>query len=195
MLGLALATFVKGMKIWLRKNWLFILAEREVPQHRNCWWSHEFMINYDGYWYAGAAPRGGGGGGQGANPPMIFFFACQLSGQSCPWWQYPYSIMYYYSNFWSRGKCVEVPPPPPLFQDLRDFRGWQRQLQGILPPPPSKHPGAAPVGMCCVWRVPLLAPAPPNYIQPHPIPQHVLSRHHEHPATPLPLPYHITPCR
>ena len=30
MLGWALATFVKGMKIRLRKNWLSILAEREV---------------------------------------------------------------------------------------------------------------------------------------------------------------------
>ena len=33
------------------------------------------------------------------------------------------------------------------------------------------------MGLCCVWRVPFLAPAPPNYIQPHPIPQHVLSAH------------------
>ena len=49
MLGWALATFVKGMKIRLRKIWLSNLAEREVPQHRNCWWSDEFMINYDGY--------------------------------------------------------------------------------------------------------------------------------------------------
>ena len=51
------------------------------------------------------------------------------------------------------------------------------------------------MGLCCVWRVPPLAPAPPNYIQPHPIPQHVhvLSPHHEHPATPLPLPYYTTP--
>ena len=32
MLGWALATFVKGMKIRLRKNWLSILAEREVPR-------------------------------------------------------------------------------------------------------------------------------------------------------------------
>ena len=37
------------MKIRLRKNWLSNLAEREVPQHRNCWWSDEFMSNYDGY--------------------------------------------------------------------------------------------------------------------------------------------------
>ena len=49
MLWWALATFVKGMKIRLRKNWLSILAEREVPQCRNWWWSGEFMINYDGY--------------------------------------------------------------------------------------------------------------------------------------------------
>ena len=43
----------------------------------------------------------------------------------------------------------EFPPPPPppahqLFQDLRDFRGWRRQLQGILSSL-SKYPGAAPV--------------------------------------------------
>ena len=31
MLGWALATFVKAMKLRLRKNWLSILAEREVP--------------------------------------------------------------------------------------------------------------------------------------------------------------------
>ena len=50
MLGWALATFVKGMKIWLHKNLLSILAEREVlQQHRNWWWSDEPMINYDGY--------------------------------------------------------------------------------------------------------------------------------------------------
>ena len=48
-LGWALATFVKDMKIRLRNNWLSILAEREVPQCRNCWWSDAFMINYDGY--------------------------------------------------------------------------------------------------------------------------------------------------
>ena len=46
MLGWALATFVKDMKIRLRKNWLSILAERELP---HCWWSEEFMINYYGY--------------------------------------------------------------------------------------------------------------------------------------------------
>ena len=47
MLGWALATFVKGMKIRLRKNWLSILVEREVLQHRNCLWCDEFMITYD----------------------------------------------------------------------------------------------------------------------------------------------------
>ena len=49
MLGWALATFVEGVRIRLRKNWLPILGEREVPQHRNCRWSDEFMINHDGY--------------------------------------------------------------------------------------------------------------------------------------------------
>ena len=41
--------FFKGRKIRLHKNWLSILAEREVPQRRNWWWSGEFMVNYDGY--------------------------------------------------------------------------------------------------------------------------------------------------
>ena len=50
MLGWALATYVKGVKIRLRKNWLSVLAERKVPQRRNCRWCDEFMINYDGYW-------------------------------------------------------------------------------------------------------------------------------------------------
>ena len=30
--GWALATFVKGMKIRLRKNWLSILAKRKIPR-------------------------------------------------------------------------------------------------------------------------------------------------------------------
>ena len=37
--------FVKGVKIRLRKNRLSILAEREVPQSRNCLWCDELMIN------------------------------------------------------------------------------------------------------------------------------------------------------
>ena len=45
----ALATFVKGMKIRLRKNWLSILAKREVPQSTNCMWCDELIINYDRY--------------------------------------------------------------------------------------------------------------------------------------------------
>ena len=49
MLRWALATSVKDMKIRLRKNWLSVLAEREVPLRRNCWWCDEFMIDYDGY--------------------------------------------------------------------------------------------------------------------------------------------------
>ena len=49
MRGWALATFVKGMKIRMRKNWLPISAEQEVPQRRNCRWCDEFMINYDRY--------------------------------------------------------------------------------------------------------------------------------------------------
>ena len=49
MLGWALATFVKGMKIRLRKNWLSILAERKFSHSRNWLWCDELMINYDRY--------------------------------------------------------------------------------------------------------------------------------------------------
>ena len=44
MLEWALATFVKGMKIRLRKSWLSVLADWKVPQHRNCRRCDEFMI-------------------------------------------------------------------------------------------------------------------------------------------------------
>ena len=105
------------MNIRLRKNWLFILAEREVPQHRNCW-SHEFMINYDGYWSAGAAPRGGGGGGgQGANPPMIFLFFC-LSAQRAVMSMMiiinPPTPLCSTPIFVFGEKMCRSPPPPPL---------------------------------------------------------------------------------
>ena len=50
MLGRALTTFVKGMKIMLRKNWLSILAEREVPLTKLV--SAHPSINYfQIYWY------------------------------------------------------------------------------------------------------------------------------------------------
>ena len=44
MLRWALATFVKGMKIRLRKNWLSILSEREVPQRRNWRWYGDLWL-------------------------------------------------------------------------------------------------------------------------------------------------------
>ena len=50
MLGWALATFVKDMKIRLRKNWLSILAEvRSPPASEIADGLMNFMINYDGY--------------------------------------------------------------------------------------------------------------------------------------------------
>ena len=94
MLGWALATFVKGMKIRLRKNWLSILATREVPQSRNCLWCDELMIHYDRYglcceWrglcnqecmneracitFCNQA-RSASGGGRGQFPPLPFFW-------------------------------------------------------------------------------------------------------------------------
>ena len=45
----ALATFVKGLKIRLHKNWMSVLPERKVPQRRNCRWCDELISNYDGY--------------------------------------------------------------------------------------------------------------------------------------------------
>ena len=45
-----MVTFVKGVKIRLRKNWLSVWAERKFPQRRNCRWCDEFIINYNGYW-------------------------------------------------------------------------------------------------------------------------------------------------
>ena len=50
MLEWVLATFVKGMKIRLRKSRLSVLAEWKAPRRRNCRWCDEFMINSDGYW-------------------------------------------------------------------------------------------------------------------------------------------------
>ena len=47
MLEWALATFVKGVKIRLRKSWVSILAEWTVPQRRNCRWCDEFVIMMD----------------------------------------------------------------------------------------------------------------------------------------------------
>ena len=93
MLEWALATFVKGMEIRLRKNWLSILAKREVPQSRNCLWYDELMINYNmgcvvydvvnviksewmNEWacitFCNQARRLGGGRGQ--FPPLPMFF-------------------------------------------------------------------------------------------------------------------------
>ena len=62
-------------------------------------------------------------------------------------------------------------PPPPLIsffmqdlRDLRDFRGWQLQLRGILPlpPPPQANTLAPPLLVCAVYDVSHLLP------QPHP---------------------------
>ena len=43
------------------------------------------------------------------------------------------------------------------------------------------------MGLCYVWRVPALVPTQLNHTQPHPIPQHVPSPHHEQPVTLLPF--------
>ena len=40
------------------------------------------MINYDGYWYAGEAPRGGGGGK--GNPLMILVFFYDVHDDNTP---------------------------------------------------------------------------------------------------------------
>ena len=59
-------------------------------------------------------------------------FSPQLSGQLCPWWQYPYPIMIilWGKKLKSGGKCVGVPPPPPpqrLFQRWRSISGLAQQ--------------------------------------------------------------------
>ena len=93
MLGWALATFVNGMKIRLRKNWLSILAERGVPQHRNCLWCDESMINYDGY--------------------GLCFVWRGLCNQEC---MNEWACI----TFFNQARCLGVaegqfPPPPPWF--------------------------------------------------------------------------------
>ena len=146
------------------------------------------------YCYAGAAPRGGGGGGRRANTPHDFFFFFCLSAQRavrCPWNdnRAPLSLSWILGIKFSgriRGaKCVEVPPPPPKrghayltqFRTYGTFAAGTGSYAVVIPPPQAIHTEiTARVGVCCVWRVPPLAPAHqgPNYIQPHPIPQHVL---------------------
>ena len=71
-------------------------------------------------------------------------------------------------------------------QELAVCFGWERS-----PPPPPPPPSDVKIdddlvnlwlimmgmSLCRVWRVPPLAPAPPNHTQPHPITQHVPSPH------------------
>ena len=88
--------------------------------------------------HTSAAPRGGGGGGgrrgQLNCPPMIFdcfvgFFACQLSGRSCPCMMtiiplthYEYFFFFFFFFFFGGGggifevgenSRIPSPPPPP----------------------------------------------------------------------------------
>ena len=134
MLEWALATFVKSMKIRLRKNRLSILAEREVPQSRNCLWCDELMINYDGYglccvwrglcnqecmneWacitFCNRARRLGVAGVNSPPPIFLPFFssssACQLS--HVRWWWIP--LPHYATTNFGR-EMYPPPPPPPL---------------------------------------------------------------------------------
>ena len=135
-LGWALATFVKGMKFRLRKNWLSILAEWEVPQSINCLWCDELMINYDGYglccvwhglcnqecmneWacitFCNQARRLGGGMGQ---PPYSFGISVFvfLLVSSVTYGDDDNTLPHYGNNFATKNMseiCVGVPPPPP----------------------------------------------------------------------------------
>ena len=78
-------------------------------------------------------------------------------------------------------------------QDLRDFRGWQLQLRGILPPPPPQaNTLAPPLLVCAVYDVSHLLPQPqPTTFNPtlsHNMYCHVttnIQQHHYH--------YHTTP--
>ena len=115
---------------------------------------------------------GGGAGGQLPPPPMIFFFFFFCLSAQRAIMSMMIIPLHHYANFgemfWSRGKkCVEIPPPQLIsffMQDLRDFRGWQLQLRGILPPPPPPQANtlAPPLLVCAVYDVSHLLP------QPHP---------------------------
>ena len=136
MLGWALATFVKGMKIWLRKNRLSILAEREVPQHRNCLWCDKLMINYDGYglccvwrglcinqecmneWacitFCNRA-RHLGVAGVNSPPPIVFalFFLLLRLVSSSRTVMMIIPLPHYTTTNFGRKMCRSHPPPPP----------------------------------------------------------------------------------
>ena len=155
MLGWALATFVKVMKIRLHKNRLSILAERKVPQSRNCLWRDELMINYDGYglccvwrglcnqecmneWacitFCNQARLLGVAGVQFPPPPMVFalcFFFSGLSAQSRTVMMI-IPLPHYGNNFATKISVriffVWVPPAA----ECR-FKGWHNAQRDILP--------------------------------------------------------------
>ena len=70
--------------------------------------------------------------GGGRPPPPLwfffFFFACQVSGQSWPWWYYPYSIMKIYVEYFLKSEKIvsECSPPPPPLSDF--FRAGAKFL-------------------------------------------------------------------
>ena len=79
---------------------------------------------------------GGGGGGAGGHSPYDFFFACQLSAQSCPWWEYPYPIMIILQKiFWSQKKMCLSPPPPPTPPPPATFSGLGATVARHFAPP------------------------------------------------------------
>ena len=125
------------MKIRLRKNWLSILAEREVPQSRNCLWWDEFMINYDGY---GLCCVWRGLWNQECMDEWACITCCnqarRLGLQGIPLWFWPFFFFFllvrsaqsrtvmriiplphYGNNFattnFGRKMCRSPPPPPP----------------------------------------------------------------------------------
>ena len=131
MLGWTLATFVKGMKIRLRKNWLSILAEREVPQSRNCLWCDELMINYDGYGFIWQNIQKcqlffetlGIEWGKirliiiRATVTLIFFFLLVTPEIGLVDGRYPYPMaLYDFRRWWRSGKKSVGGPPPPAYQ-------------------------------------------------------------------------------
>ena len=142
--GWALATFVKGMKIRLRKNWLSILAKRKIPQSRNCLWCDELMIImidmgcvvYDvvfaikSVWMSDHALhfviRRGVWGVAGGQFPPLPMFCFGLSAQSRT-----VMIIIPYP--------VEPPPPPPLFWRKMARAAVARHFGNFAPPPPPKQ--------------------------------------------------------
>ena len=92
------------------------------------------------------------------------------------------------------------PPPPPLIsffmQDLRDFRGWQLQLRGILPspPPPKQTPWRCPCWYVLCMTCPTSCPSPTQLhsTPPYPTTCTVTSPRTSSNTTTITIPHHVS---